>query len=114
MYYRISYRGYDRFLPMVWRDTVVSPGALSSPANPQGSLLDSRMDIIRCSIWRVRHGGLDIQSFAGWSGERRCVIDIILTILSRGGLRDWLCYKRLARQYLGGHKEKQERYYSMI
>ena len=53
---------------VLWRLTALCR-ALRTP----GTLLDSRIDIIRCSIWRVRQVSLDIQSFAGWSGERRCV-----------------------------------------
>jgi hypothetical protein len=41
-------------------------------------------------------------------------IDITRTISIPGGLRVWRSLQRFARQYFGGHKEKQERYYSMI
>ena len=41
-------------------------------------------------------------------------IDIMLTISIPGGLRVWRSLQRFARQYFGDHKEKQERYHSMI
>jgi hypothetical protein len=41
-------------------------------------------------------------------------IDIILTISIPGGLRVWRSLQRFARQYFGGHREKEERYHSMI
>src|SRR5215471_6329180 len=59
-------------------------------------------------------GGLDIQSFAGWPRHRRGRLDIMLTISIRGGLRAWRSWQRFAGQDVGGHRDQEERYHSMI
>jgi hypothetical protein len=45
---------------------------------------------------------------------KEALLDITLTISIPGGLRAWRSWQRFARQCFGGHREKQERYHSMI
>jgi hypothetical protein len=41
-------------------------------------------------------------------------LDIMLTISIPGGLRVWPSWQRFVRQYVGGHRDQEEKYHSMI